>query len=60
MNGKPSARKRARQVHRSTTKKNHRTGDYLEIGSWRFEEDENGDLVIMNLETGSVTIFLKK
>lgn len=60
MDGKSTARKRMRQVHRSSVKKNHRSGNYLEVGSWRFEENENGDLVIINIETNQLTIFLKK
>ena len=60
MNGRPSARKNLRQVRRASVKKNHRSGNYLDIGSWRFEENENGDLVIINTETNQETIFLKK
>lgn len=60
MDGKPTARKRMRQIHRSSVKKNHRTGTYLEVGSWRFQENENGDLVIINIETNQEVVFLTK
>lgn len=60
MNGKPSVGKKMRQARRASVKKNHRSGNYLEVGSWRFEENENGDLVIINVETNQETIFLKK
>ena len=60
MDGKPSFQKSMRKIRSSQVKTNHRVVDYLEIGSWRFQENEDGDLVIINIETGETTVFMEK
>lgn len=61
MNGKASFQKSMRKVRSAQSKpSNPRTGSYLEIGSWRFEEDEDGNLVIINTETNNVVTLVNK
>lgn len=61
MHGKTTIQKKL-QMQQSATHKakypNSRT--YLEIGSWRFEENSDGDLVIINLETEKTVILIRK
>lgn len=61
MNGKSSFQKSMRKVKSAQSKSgNPRIGSYLEIGSWRLEEDEEGNLVIINTETKNVVTLVNK
>lgn len=61
MHGKNSFQKSMRKVRSAQSKSsNPRTGSYLEIGSWRFEEDEDGNLVIINTETKNIVTLVNK
>lgn len=60
MHGKPSIQKTMRGVRHAGVKKSGRNGSYMEVGSWRFEENEDGDLVIINVETRNTVILIQK
>lgn len=52
MKGRRTVQKALQQ--RSTTRTNT---VYAVVGSWKLEENENGDLVAYNMATGSTTII---
>lgn len=60
MNGKQSLQKTLRKQQRA----NHRTAfkkiSYMEVGNWRFQENDAGDLVVINLETQQNVILFRK
>lgn len=61
MHGKTTFKKTMRAAKRTTGTPYSRSHPYMEIGSWRFEENEDGDLVVWNLETDQkVILFIKE
>lgn len=60
MHTKPTIQKRLQMQQSATHKAKYLTRDYMEIGQWRFQENEDGDLVIINLETQKTVILIKK
>lgn len=61
MNGKASMQKSMRRLRSNQSKSgNPRIGSYIQIGNWRFEENEEGDLVIMNLETSQIDVWVRR
>jgi hypothetical protein len=60
VHGKQTIQKTLRNQQKAAHRASYKKRNYLEIGSWRFEENESGDLVITNLESGSSTILLRK
>lgn len=60
MNGKPSLQKTIRAQHAASHRASYKTRNYMEIGNWRFEENSEGDLVIINLETQKIVTLIKK
>lgn len=60
MHSNNSIHRAVRATRSAQLKSNPRTGHYMEIGSWRFEENEDGDLVIVNLETKKVVTLIQK
>lgn len=60
MHSKPTIQKRLQMQQSATHRAKYATRDYLEIGSWRFEESPEGDLIIKNLETQQTVTLIKK
>lgn len=61
MHGKPTLRKTLQQTRRSAEAKPLKpSNSYIEIGSWRFQENEDGDLVVINLETQQTVILFRR
>lgn len=59
MNGKPTFQKSLQRIRRSqATNKTSKTS--MIIGNWRFGENEDGDLVVTNLETQETTTIARK
>ena len=60
MHGKPTFQKSLRRVQRAEAKIANRSKSYLEIGSWRFQENNDGDLIVFHLESGKTVILVSK
>jgi hypothetical protein len=60
MHGKNTFKKTLQRSRRVDSKNHNRTSSYLKLGSWRFEEDENGDLAIYNVETNQSVILIRR
>lgn len=61
MHGKQTLRKTIQQTKRSAQAKPLKpSSSYMEIGSWRFQENEDGDLIVMNLETQQNVILFRR
>lgn len=57
---RPSAQSNKRKSITPPPKINGRRGSYLEIGNWRLEEDSEGNLVAINLETFEHVIIVER
>lgn len=61
MHGKNSLKKTIRQARRpKIISESKRSKSYLEVGSWRFEENDLGDLIVKNMETEQTVIIIRK
>lgn len=60
MHGKQTLQKKLQSQQRASHRALYRSKDYLEIGSWRFEENADGDLTIKNLDTEQFIILIRK
>lgn len=60
MHGKPSLRRTLQSRQRAANKAAYKKRSYVDIGSWRLQENSDGDLVIMNNETQKTIIFYKE
>lgn len=61
MDGKSTINKSMRHLrHLHSSGKNPFVGLYTQVGDWRFQENEDGDLVIMNIETDQKIILVKR
>lgn len=60
MNGKQTLQKKLQSQQTASHRATYITRDYVEIGSWRFEENEDGDLVIVNIRTQKTVTLIKK
>lgn len=58
MNGRPTFSKSLHRMNRAQSRAGRGIRS-LKVGSWRFEENEDGDLVIINMVTEEVTILLR-
>lgn len=61
MNGKDTFQKSLQRIRRSqATNTKTPSRSLMQVGNWRFEENEDGDLVVTNLETQETTIIARK
>lgn len=61
MNGKNSFKKSLRIIKSAQSKSgNPYVGSYMQVGNWRFEENDEGDLVVRNLETLKIVVLVEK
>lgn len=60
MNGKQTLQKKFQSQHSASHRATYKTRNYIEIGSWRFQENDDGDLIIINLETQKIVTLIKK
>ncbi len=60
MNGKPTFQKAMQRANRAQYLGAHKSKAYLEVGSWKFEENEDGDLVVSNIETEKSVIISRR
>lgn len=60
MFGKQSLQKTIRYQQRVGHQTRYQKRSYLEIGSWRFEENIDGDLVVSNIETQQNVILFRR
>lgn len=60
MNSKPTLRKTIQKGQSPSDRGSHLPKSYIDVGSWRFQENEEGDLIITHSETGQeITLILK-
>lgn len=60
MHGKTTLQKKLQMQQSANYRAAYKTRNYIEIGSWRFQENDEGDLVIINLETQKTITLVKK
>lgn len=60
MHGKSTFKKSLQRAQRAEVKGSYNSKQYMEIGSWRFEETSDGDLVIINIETKKTVILVNR
>lgn len=60
MHGKENLQRAVHRDKRAQSRTKTQKKSYLEIGNWRFEENEDGDLIVTNLETQTTTILIEK
>lgn len=60
MHGRPTFRKTLQSHQRAANQATYKKRDYVDIGSWRLQENSDGDLVILNTETQKIITLIKK
>lgn len=60
MHGKQSFKKTLYNQRRASYRAPNNGFNYIKIGSWRIQENENGDLVVINTETEKTVKLIQK
>ena len=60
MHGRSGIKKTLYNQQRALSKTPNTGNTYIKIGSWRFQENEDGDLIVINTETQKTVKLIKK